>query len=82
MMRKNFEFYVLFSSSAGVFQFCVISKLGISQMFLLVFWGRGLILRCLCLGRVAQSWPGCQAQYKWPWVVLYVFCSLKPSAPL
>lgn len=37
IMRKNLEFYILFSPNNGVLQFCVLCKLGL--IFQLVFWG-------------------------------------------
>lgn len=55
-------------SRAEVLQFSMIGNLGVSQLFLLVFWRRGLLhwFSCPCWGGIAPPLPGGQAQCKWP----------------
>ena len=66
-MRKSQEFFIVFSPRAGVLQFCELCKLGPTWMFLLIFWGKGLlcwfsgvvslaVLHCPCQGGRAVSY--------------------------
>ena len=66
-MRKSQEFFIVFSPRAGVLQFCELCKLGLTWMFLLIFWGKGLlcwfsgvvslaVLHCPCQGGRAVSY--------------------------
>ena len=41
--KQNHEFYVLYSLFTVVLQFSMISKFGLSWMFLLIFGGSGLL---------------------------------------
>ena len=65
-MRKSQEFFIVFSPRAGFLQFFVVCKLGLTWMFLLIFWGKGLlcwfsvvvslaVLHCSCQGDQAES---------------------------
>ena len=77
-MRKSQEFFIVFSPRAGVLQFCELCKLGLTWMFLLIFWGKGLlcwfsgvvslaVLHCPCQGGRAESYaPDCSMWLLFP----------------